>query len=385
MSNLNKHKPLSPEELFELLDKQSSNETTIDGMDDFEKEALEGFTAYSSPEKAKALTEELNRAISKKVGDVDKGSSKNKVIWFSAAASIVFFIMISVFFLYNSKEDTQTNLALNETKEELNIPIDKSNQSPNETIVANQGPAQSVEVAKNEDSKTALPTGAISVAPTNQNRAVGDVSDYLKDDRSQKEEVVSTLQEQPITVAETSILRKKDNAANENEEFDGDKNVNLETNSNSVAQGGAIYKSDADTKIKNESAKKSQKQKTTEKASDQEQVFTKTTITASAVSTSENSQIKKAYYNGGEEAIKEFVLNYLKQKAITKSLVGKYKIVGLIDTKGVLKVLSITQITKEFCGCSDEIKEALNAMTRWNPAIEGTKAVTSNVDFTLSF
>ena len=72
MSNPNKHKPLSSEELFRMLEKQSSAETNLDDMDDFEKEALEGFSAYSTPEKAKALTEELNMAISKKVTE-EKG------------------------------------------------------------------------------------------------------------------------------------------------------------------------------------------------------------------------------------------------------------------------------------------------------------------------
>ena len=122
MNNPNKHKPLSSEELFQLLDKQSNNETDFDNLDDFEKDALEGFSAYSTPDKAKELTEELNIAISKKVSE-EKGGQKNRIIWFSAAASIVLIIIVSVFFLKQTKEDSATNLALNETKESNTTPV----------------------------------------------------------------------------------------------------------------------------------------------------------------------------------------------------------------------------------------------------------------------
>ena len=96
MNNPNKHKPLSSEEFFQLLDKQSNNDKGFDSLDDFDKEALEGFSEFSTPEKAKALTEELNMAISKKVSE-EKGGQKNRIIWFSAAASIILIIIALLF------------------------------------------------------------------------------------------------------------------------------------------------------------------------------------------------------------------------------------------------------------------------------------------------
>ena len=99
MSNPDKHKPLSAEELFKLLDNTSNKLNDFDEMDDFEKEALEGFSAHSDVQKAKALTDELNLVISKKASESGKGGTKNKVIWFSAAASIVLIFIVSIFFL----------------------------------------------------------------------------------------------------------------------------------------------------------------------------------------------------------------------------------------------------------------------------------------------
>ena len=80
MSNPDKHKPLSAEELFKLLDNTSNKAIDFDELDDFEKEALEGFSAHSDAQKAKALTDDLNFAISKKATESNKGGTKNKVI-----------------------------------------------------------------------------------------------------------------------------------------------------------------------------------------------------------------------------------------------------------------------------------------------------------------
>jgi hypothetical protein len=76
-------------------------------MDDFEKDALEGFSMHSTPEKAKALIKEMNASISEKVAD-EKGVQKSRIIWFSAAASIVLIVMISIFFFNKSKNETSS-------------------------------------------------------------------------------------------------------------------------------------------------------------------------------------------------------------------------------------------------------------------------------------
>jgi hypothetical protein len=72
-------------------------------LDDFEKDALEGFSAHSHAQKAKALTDELNFAISKKVTSTSS-VTKNKIIWFSAAASIVLILWFQFSFLIKLKK-----------------------------------------------------------------------------------------------------------------------------------------------------------------------------------------------------------------------------------------------------------------------------------------
>ena len=83
MSNPNKHKPLSPEELLDWLEKKSDNQdassfsnSAFDDLDEFEKDAIEGFKSQSSPAKAKTLMDEINVEISNRIQE--KGSTKKK-------------------------------------------------------------------------------------------------------------------------------------------------------------------------------------------------------------------------------------------------------------------------------------------------------------------
>ena len=68
MNQNHKHTPLSPEELVKLLEHHSNNEPDLSELDDFEKEAFEGFSAHTSPDLAAELMAEIQSDISKKIG-----------------------------------------------------------------------------------------------------------------------------------------------------------------------------------------------------------------------------------------------------------------------------------------------------------------------------
>jgi hypothetical protein len=108
--------------------------------------------------------------------------------------------------------------------------------------------------------------------------------------------------------------------------------------------------------------------------------------TSPAVSaSSEQTQLKAAYYNGGESAIKEYVVTYFKTKQLNSSIIGKYKVKGIVDEKGNLKVNSIVIISNEDVDFTENIKKALNSMKNWNPAMSEGKASPASVEFTLQF
>jgi len=394
VNNPNKHKPLSSEELFQLLDKQSNNETDFDGMDDFEKDALEGFSAHSTPEKAKALTEELNMAISKKVSE-EKGGQKNRIIWFSAAASIVLIIIVSVFFLKQTKDDSITNLALNETKESnttpvLTEPLKPTEETTNSGVssgetkpLTNNIKSEEVVTSKNTQAGPGFKqvTSESIVVSENQVAAgttrLADVSkDILK---NRNEGNMDELNSPSVAIDKKAEAKQKEKGNAGDSELD--KTVTVEsksvTDANAVTQGTVAYKVDADYRVtKNEESKKLSKEKA---AAEKSAVTTANKAAAvPAYSSTQEQSNQTAYYTGGETAIKEYIVNYLKEHSSSIILKGKYKVIGNVNNKGELKVTSITQITKEYCeGCSDKIKEALNTMKNWNSS--------SVVEFTLIF
>ena len=77
MNHNKKHTPLTAEELVKLLDIHANNETDLTELDDFEKEALEGFSAHTSAETAKDLMNEVQSDISKKVSNRDTAAIQN--------------------------------------------------------------------------------------------------------------------------------------------------------------------------------------------------------------------------------------------------------------------------------------------------------------------
>ncbi len=395
MKNLDKNKPLSPEELFQLLDKQSNNETDFDGMDDFEKEALEGFSTFSTPEKARALTDELNIAISKKVAE-EKGGQKNRIIWFSAAASIVLIIVVSVFFLKQTKEDSASNLALNETKESNTTPALKEPTKPIEENansginleetkpLANNIKSEEIVASKNTQAGPGVKEVASESIIVSENQVttgttrLADISkDILK---NRKEEDLDELNTPSVAMDKKAEAKQKEKGNVYAEDTEMEKTLALESktvsDANAVSQGAVAYKADADYSLaKKEESKKLSKEKA---AAEKTAVTTANKAAVPAYSSVQEQPNQVAYYTGGEMAIKEYVVNYMKEHSSSVVVKGKYKVIGNVNAKGELKVSSITQISKEYCeGCADKIKEVLNTMKNWNSS--------SVVEFTLMF
>ncbi len=379
MKNQDKHKPLSSDELMKLLDVQSDTEINFDDMDDFEKDALEGFSMHSTPEKAKALIKEMNASISEKVAD-EKGGQKSRIIWFSAAASIVVIVMISIFFFKKSKNET--NLALNDNSvEDYKMPTDVM-PSGEEMVTGRNDQIKSpdnslITVSKNSKPETlqekSLETAANGPAYGGvigeANKVSKSAEGNLFSDRDQNQEQKNGLTDNFDDQKKEILASSESIAAND---------LSIAQKSTSVPSTTG-YSKDANRKEDAETIVKEESNKVKAKKYSNDNVDELSTVSKSApVALSENKINQSAYYTGGETAIKDFVVNYLKEHSSSTSIKGKYKVIGYVNAKGELKVTSITQITKNFCeGCTDKMKEALNTMKNWNSS--------SVVEFTLDF
>lgn len=422
MSNPDKHKPLSAEELFKLLDNTSNKVNDFDELDDFEKEALEGFSAHSNSQKAKALTEELNTAISKKVTDSHKGGSKNKIIWFSAAASIVLVIMLSVFFFNQTKEDSASNLALNEIKEEKKpTPVLAEPSAPLETVTGSatntpektenivQGKTKFQEIVSNKIAEGESAAGLVSESSIvalekSKNEFALDIAtkDESKartenDDRDKDQQKLAEV----LTDKMDAKKKEKNSLAQEqaNSELQANQNVTTTTanNTKSTKEEVGYYKADdnravaATQSLEKEKAistgtgsKTKQAADSFDKANAGPESYAKNAAAPSSVSVADNKTMN-AYYTGSELAIRDYILEFLAKKSSSAIITGKYKIIGNVSAKGELSVITIIQISNENCHCTEQIKEALNSMTKWNPAVEDGKKSSSRVEFIIAF
>ncbi|MCF8422901.1 MAG: hypothetical protein K9H41_01020 [Bacteroidia bacterium] len=391
MSKPDKHKPTSAEELFKLLDSSSDNSINSEEFDDFEKDAFEGFSNHSNANKAKILTEELNLAISKKIADTTKGGSKNKIIWFSAAASIVLIIVISIFFLNQTKNDSESNIVLNEVKNDENaqstsiLPIEASEENKISTEsdkVEEKSKSQEIIISKNgrsEGTKSTIMESTIALAETFTN-----TKDQSK---NRNDGDIDALAKKEVSLEEKSQFKKKDNSNKEK----------LESTSVAVADengSAAIAQIDETDKLTNNLGKESASKKAIESEMESEKsikfenansIISKKSVTLPATSATISNEYSKPSYTGNELAIKEYILSYFKSKQIVKPIFGSFKIFGNVNLKGELTVSEIIQIKEKECSCKEEIKKALNTMKKWNTAKQNGNAISSSVEFTLLF
>jgi hypothetical protein len=391
VSNSDKHKPLSAEELFKLLDTSSNNSINFEDLDDFEKDAFEGFSDHSNSQKAKILTEELNVSISKKIADTNKGSSKNKIFWFSAAASIVLIIIISVFFLNQSKNKSETNIVLNEVKNDENIrsksilpadAIEENTISSELDKVEKKSKSDDVIMSKNTKSEGAKSTIMESTI------ALAETFTITKDQaKNRNDGDIDALAKKEVSLDDKSQFKKKDNSNKEK----------LESASGAVAYengSAAIAQIDEADKLTNNLGKESASKKAIESEMESEKstkfenansMISKKSVALPATSGMTSNEYSKPSYTGNELAIKEYILSYFKSKRIVKPIFGSFKIFGNVNLKGELTVIEIIEINKDDCSCREEIKKALNTMKKWNVAKQNGNAIFSSVEFTLLF
>jgi hypothetical protein len=416
VSKPDKHTPLSSEKLFKLLEDNSGKATDFDDMDDFEKEALEGFSKFSTPEKAVAMVEEVNLAVSKKVS-ARTSANKHKIIWFSAAASIVLLVMLSVFFLNESKKDAASNvaildqvpspapqpsIAMAEEKDTMVEPAEEKKeelkQSANNALSGKKVFEQ--DLLNRQKAQEAKPVAELSKEPVfdetknleeseKVSAASGTTFAYngkgdLDKKETEKKETSDFKKSETGTPAKPLAVAPAANTKSQAESANG--YVAQVTSNNSSAPKTTAIEQNAkyDDRVVSETlADKAAKDVAVERMAKTGKA--KENLPAYKTEDSEMDQeVESAYYKGGELAIKDYVLSYLQKQGAT--VTGKYKVKANVMTNGTLKVKLVNHLTNEVCkDCETILKKALGEMTGWTPAMWGKTASESSVDFVLSF
>jgi hypothetical protein len=353
MENKNSHNPLSAQELFNLIGNKSEQNTNAQDLDEFEKEALEGFEEYSTPVNAKKINEEINVAISQKISE-QGSSTKNKIIWFSAAASIVLIIAISIFYFNDSNISSDSNIALNEN---------------NAKEIAPTQPIAPIDELKQEI------TPDVTAGTT------------VKDEKIKPFKTITEKEktaESDITVSDTKTLTDNitntasiELAKNKKESVAGKAN---ESSENLSSSAGGVVKD----KRKLDNAKDDEFDKVMSEK--------KSAVPSSAPSVSQaevNAEgitaNSKAYYVGEETGIKNYIISIAKKDNSDSVLKGKYKINVSVNINGSINLNSIINTTDDCKDCAKIMTKILKDMKNWNPEIKNGKAIQSSKDFVLEF
>lgn len=399
MKSDKEHKPLSSEELLRLLDEKSNNQIhSAQELDDFEQEALEGFEEHVDSNRAKALLSEIDVAISQKVAQPNVPAKKRGIVWFSAAASIVLIIVVSVFVLNKTKNEVNSNIALNEKQEseavklaeektindisnaestsDANIQQDHTDIYKEQTNAVESKRTLSelkFKTEKNVTSSTMETEVAAGGALVNQNKDFDNNSDMAKNE-------VAALETDEKPVAVTGNVTVTDNSvsgAYNKEMMEQDMKVKAEESTTRNTDNVALN-----------SKKKAELDKSTaEKSAAKKDHVAVTTVMApaSSVANAPTSIATFAYYNGGVKAIKEFVLTYITESKNATQLKGKFYVVAYVTENGHLQVLKIDNTSKNCIECVKSLTDALNAMNNWVPAKQDEKAIKTKTEFVLEF
>lgn len=389
MSKTNEHKKINSEEFFKILEEQSSN---LNDMDEFEKEAMEGYAFINDVDKSKKLVNDVNQLISERINSSSKNKiSGNRFIIIGAAASIILMIILSVFWL---NTENKNELALS-NHSEVN---DKKNEEVSqnlEQIVPLQEPSATVEstssgnnvkqntaknkssLANNETEKTASSTkttGPVSYSFLEkksedklQSSGDGDVSQSaaMASEISEKEpaQKKSTLDGIAKKAAEVTTVSSGETAINQSY-----KNSTPQEN---LAEDEAVAANATATRYEakplSDNAKGGEAKEST------------------LLEKKKEKSTSSAFYPGDKENLKKYVLNYFKEKNISTPAAGKYKINGTVNINGELQVIKIHKISEEDCNCIENIQKALNDMKGWKPAFENGKTINSDVEFVINF
>lgn len=413
--NSDNHKPLSPEELFRLLETKNEGALSGDDLDDFEREALEGFSAHTSVEKARELTEEVHQRIHEQIDETRKKRPVARIVWFGAAASVIVALIISTYFITHNVNDTN-NLALNNKDV-----ADEAKQSPAAPALEEAPATPADELQKQEkDTKPPAPPRETSVSqvesssgqlnPGAENRIVSKDGDFngMKNDAAaagadfekSKDEVkisqgqstkgydlkLAETQEQESRVAVDGLANgtvaankalvmpkedqvamtpvQKENAGATDERY---RNPNMSKASISFRKGKKVE----------------EKEKEEEKAG----MYEVTTATGSAKTEDYKGplgNVRAAYYAGGEQKLKATIMTWFSEHQY-EAPKGNYNIRMKVGADGSAQVLEVKGEKNQDEKVLRHLEECLKSLKNWNPAINGREAVESETTFLLSF
>ncbi|HWY11373.1 MAG TPA: hypothetical protein VN026_08615 [Bacteroidia bacterium] len=416
---LNKHTSDSEE----LLKRLNTNDSS--GLDDFEKEALEGFDSLDNIEEATRLANSLNQKIDEKY--FKKENKRSGFYYLSLAAGLVLIVGLSVF-LFNYLSSEKKELALSNTvttEQSVNEVAKPTDLAPpreeepkaeaKEVEKSGKGGAVNDMVSNAESGKKAA-TGTKdnwnddSRAKTQPDKDDGLTSRMIRkekkpettnepaklaeakggDDLKQLEDKSKMQQGPPAgNVAATPVITaaEKNKAKDEESEMDANEktvatksSASAPANNNSLAGGKDSKKSSTKNERRND--KSSGEGVATD---DVTTVNAQTTVNGGAVNQPKRDE--NGYYHTTEFANhtyakpQDYIKTEIDKSEMLKTNVKAFKAELIINDKGIVTAVKFLTSFDNCTGCKKELEKILLNMPGWKAIQKGEKSVTETVSF----
>ncbi len=412
--NSDKHKPLSPEELFRLLETKNEGALSGDDLDDFEKEALEGFSAHTSAGKARELTEEVHQRIHEQLDETGKKRPVARIVWFGAAASVVVGLIISAY-IFTREAKFTNELALNKNKEEVTEGIRQAPPAP----ALEESSATVADEVQKQDKETKPQAPAREVSAT-QVQSISEKSVFNSEIHTVSKDGDFNRSKDDVAAADASFEKSNDESKKgQGQPGKGyelklaetleqeDRKAGYVTNGTVAANKAlAVPKEDLVTmapdaeKVQKEStvttdeslrntnvAKTKYSFKKGKKPAEEANTYAATTATGSTKTEEYKGPLgntRAAYYTGGEQGLKTQIIAWFKDHQY-EAPKGNYNIRVKVGADGIAQVLEVKAEKNADGKVLGHLEESLKAMKDWNPAISDQQATGSETAFTLSF
>lgn len=387
---LNKHTPNS-DELFNRLKSHDS-----EGLDDFEKEALEGFESLQNDELARSLQTKLNARIDEVY--FEKKSGNKTLYYLSMAAGLVLVIGLSVLF-YNILGNQKDELALNKEAietEKLPEQMNSSGAGSGSDAIIEEKSAEAIQPPHSENKQQPLtPAQPAKSLSSREDAGAGQPAGTTKvdvhtatpatenDDKKPKDiyngpEIAAA----PVQLEEKNQLAagsKAEEGEFSNTKTGADKDMEDAKARSTVATGGlkkSAYKSEAKRKEKSMAPGEAVASDDVAYPSAPSVISTKSNVIADEASVVAPS-FKFKSFTKAQDYIKSEIDKNEKLKMNVKEFIAK---VTINETGKVTKVKFLNSFGN-CTECESLLETVILNMPNWNPAQQGGKSVKETIHF----
>lgn len=399
---LNKHTHNSED----LLKRLNSNDSA--GLDDFEKEALEGFASLENP----ALAQSLNKQLDAKLNEVyfEKKSGKGTFFYLSMAAGLVVVVGLSILF-YTFFVNQKQELALNNETElteklpgqpstsfnETNTVVNESNSQEDGTKSNGSGKAMTDHDQSEKKQSQILEKDAIShPSGMNKDTKPADTETSVSKPIEDANNGPATKAPVPVTIVSEE---QKEPARSEKVADKEAPGKTIDENNKDLNEArprstiGGLKKKSAKTNAPAESEKKEESKgeglADDKKADEAPKLAANQSVSSSAAGAVSGGDTRRddglfsppVFAQKNYSKPQEYIKDEIEKNVLLKTNVKAFKAKVTIDEKGkVTKVKFLTSFTN-CSNCEKQLESILLNMPNWQAATQAGKKTKEIIDF----